>query len=229
MGITKECFKHYEVVIKNNLINFDDCFVVELGSQTVHFDDKEFLQTWARRSSVSESFISYMHADITGYEMHRLMGHRYHCIDFDDLKGRIKPYKIDLNTGKCPSDLVGTVDMVTNFGTTEHVINQQNSFQIIHDMTRVWGVMIHVVPIARYNHGFFNYNPGFFTSLARYNNYKIFGLYTSKDLHHNVLQDLIPYTGDYYSNHEYIHVIYQKTNKNEFTDPQQIYTNGRFI
>ena len=36
--------------------------------------------------------------------------------------------------------------MVTNFGTTEHIANQLQSFKIIHDLAAPGALMLHVVP-----------------------------------------------------------------------------------
>lgn len=229
MGITKECFKHYETIVNNDIVDFKKCSVVELGSQTVHFYDKKFLKDWSNLVNVPSDFAEYMYDDITGYEMHGLLGHKYHCIDFDDFGGKVKPYKIDLNTATCPRDLYASANIVTNFGTTEHLINQANAFKLIHEIAKPWAAMIHVLPMARWNHGFFNYNPVFFTSLAHANKYKIVTLCTSRDLQHNVLQDLVPYVGQYIPFHEYIHVIFVKTTDDAFKMPAQIYLNGRYI
>jgi hypothetical protein len=229
MGITKECFKHYEILIKNNYVDFRSCRVVELGSQTVHFDDKKFLNEWCYATNVNNEFVNHMYADISGYDMHTLLGHSYQCIDFDDLGGRIKPYKLDLNTDSCPPDLLSSANIVTNYGTTEHLLNQANAFKIMHDIAKPWAAMIHVLPLARFNRGFVNYNPVLFTSLAYTNQYKIVAISTSKDLQHNILQDIIPYNGEYISFHEYLHVILLKTSNEPFKMPQQIYLNGRFV
>lgn len=229
MGITKECFKHYEKLVNNSILDFKRCKVTEIGSQTVHFDDKDFLRQWAINVNIDFSFVPYMYPDISGQEMHRFFGHDYQCVDLDDFNGKIKPLACDLNVSTCPNDWRQSSDLVTNYGTTEHLINQLNVFEFIHDLTRPWGAMVHVLPMVRFNHGFFNYNPVFFTSLAHANQYKIVGLYTSKDLQHNVLQEMVPYTGSFIGSHEYLHVILQKTNSNKFSLPNQVYLNGRYI
>jgi hypothetical protein len=227
MGITKECFVHYATLIKNSLVNFDNCSIVELGSQTVHFDDKNFLNEWSHSCGISNNFVKYMHADITGYEMHTMLGQKYHCIDLDDLNGRVKPFLCDLDTTTCPKDLLSSANIVTNYGTTEHLFNQVNAFKIMHDIAKPWAAMIHVVPMTRFNHGLVNYNPIFFTSLANANHYKVVSIFTSKDLQNNILQDLIPYNGQMISDHEYIHAILLKTSNTEFKIPKQIFSNGR--
>jgi hypothetical protein len=63
---------------------------------------------------------------------------------------------------------------VTNFGTTEHVANQLQSFKIAHDLATPGGLMLHVLPTSGgLNHGLVSYNPKFFWMLGRSNGYKI--------------------------------------------------------
>jgi len=65
--------------------------------------------------------------------------------------------------------------LITNYGTTEHVNNQYQIFKNIHDMCRVKGVMIHVLPVPNNwpNHCRYYYPRNFFDELAKVCNYKI--------------------------------------------------------
>jgi hypothetical protein len=45
-----------------------------------------------------------------------------------------------LNHEPTPQKFVGDFDLVVNFGTTEHLLNQYNAFKVIHDATKVGGV-----------------------------------------------------------------------------------------
>jgi hypothetical protein len=73
---------------------------------------------------------------------------------------------------------MGKYDFVTNHGTSEHLLNQQNFFKVVHELTKPGGLMLHAVPFtAHIEHGFFNYQPNFFESLARYNSYKLLGIW----------------------------------------------------
>jgi hypothetical protein len=70
--------------------------------------------------------------------------------------------------------LLHEFDLVTNFGTSEHVLNQFNVFQTMHDFTRDNGLMYHDVPMGGYFfHGYFLYTPMFFLHLARANDYEV--------------------------------------------------------
>lgn len=65
-------------------------------------------------------------------------------------------------------------DLVTNNGTGEHVFNQYMVFKNAHDLCRVGGYMIHVLPFYRWvDHGFYNYNPNLFPCLANQNDYEL--------------------------------------------------------
>ena len=65
-------------------------------------------------------------------------------------------------------------DLVNNTGSSEHIFNQYSLFKNIHQLCRINGFMLHILPFTRwYNHGFYNYNPVLFRDLAMANNYKL--------------------------------------------------------
>jgi hypothetical protein len=104
---------------------------------------------------------------------YEIFGARSYCsVDaFDD---RAK-YKADLNE-IVPQ--IGRFDVVTNFGTVEHVFNITTAFASIHRLLRVGGISLHAMPALAYlNHGFYNVNPCFFTDLSRANRYELVDLY----------------------------------------------------
>jgi hypothetical protein len=89
----------------------------------------------------------------------------------------------DLNSDRVPTNLRGHFDFVTNVGTTEHVFNQANCFEVMHDLTKVSGVMAHAVPFAGFeNHGLFKYTMKFFTRIAKANDYECLDAWISMDL-----------------------------------------------
>lgn len=77
---------------------------------------------------------------------------------------------------------IGQFDIVTNFGTSEHVFNQAAVFESIHNACRVGGYMVHAVPCAMRWHGLFGYTDKFFTELARANGYEVRGQGTDIDV-----------------------------------------------
>jgi hypothetical protein len=108
----------------------------------------------------------------------RWLGFDYAAIDVDGSEGSIP---LDLNYDATPPEAKGKYDFVTNFGTTEHVANQLNAFEVIHDLTSLGGLMAHALPAqGMLNHGLFNYNFKFFWMLARSNEYRF--------LHANFIQ-----------------------------------------
>lgn len=99
------------------------------------------------------------------------LGFEYASIDIDGSPGSIP---LDLNVDSAPRRHRGQYDLVTNFGTTEHVCNQLNAFKVVHDLTKLGGLMLHNLPAqGMMNHGLVNYNPKFFWMLARSNGYSV--------------------------------------------------------
>lgn len=99
------------------------------------------------------------------------LGLSYASIDIDGSPGSIP---LDLNYDEVPTAFTGKYDVVTNFGTTEHVANQLQSFKIVHDLATPGGLMLHVLPASGgLNHGLVSYSPKFFWMLGRSNSYKI--------------------------------------------------------
>ena len=81
---------------------------------------------------------------------------------------------LDLNYDTLPERMRGSYDVVFNFGTTEHIFNQWNCFEVIHNALKVGGVAYHQLPASGYlDHGYYCYTPLFFRELAQANGYKI--------------------------------------------------------
>jgi hypothetical protein len=215
MGITRECFDLYARLIEDDHINWKDCRVMELGVQTVHFRDPQFFSNWAKRLGISEQVVGDFHAGITGADMHRRFGHSYSCIDFD--KENMDQFGRDSTDISCPEEHQMRYDLVTNFGTSECLLDQSNVFKLMHDLASIGGILFNVLPMRRSNHGFFNYNPCFFEWLAHANDYKMLGLYTSKDLLWYQQQNLIPYHGgNIPPEHEYLFCVMKRTSGSPF-------------
>ena len=127
------------------------------------------------------------------------LGFEYISIDIDGSPGSIP---LDLNYDPAPETALGKYQLVTNFGTTEHVANQLNAFKVIHDLTRLGGIMIHHLPTqGMFNHGLINYNPKFFWMLARSNGYKfidinVFGSTSYYELPQNIVEAISPFRPD---------------------------------
>jgi SAM-dependent methyltransferase len=107
------------------------------------------------------------------------LGCSYQSIDID---GSPDAIRLDLNCDCVPAESLNAFDLVTNYGTTEHVANQMNAFKVMHDLTKPGGIMVHNVPAQGYpNHGLFNYNAKFFWVLCRSNGYKVLYMGFSTD------------------------------------------------
>ncbi len=88
-----------------------------------------------------------------------------------DLHGTEAAWRHDLNL---PLPVAETFDVVTNFGTSEHVFDQAQLFRSIHALVRPGGLMLHALPHqGGPDHGFFNYHPTFFHDLAAANSYRV--------------------------------------------------------
>lgn len=129
-------------------------------------------------------------------EFWKWLNFNYAAIDIDESPDSIP---LDLNYDSIPEESRGKYDLVTNFGTTEHVANQLNAFKVIHELTAVGGVMMHNLPAqGMMNHGIVNYNPKFFWMLSRSNGYKwLYSDYTTStayyELPQNIIDNILPF------------------------------------
>ena len=104
-------------------------------------------------------------------ELFEKAGIRYEAIDIAD---GYRTTIVDLNHQGAPLGFRNAFDVVLNFGTTEHLLNQFNAFRVIHDCARVGGYMVHSLPCVGYtNHGYLAYTPRCFFDLAGYNGYEV--------------------------------------------------------
>ncbi len=94
-----------------------------------------------------------------------------------DLNGEDGALKINLDK-PVPRAMMNTFDVVTNYGTIEHVNNQFQVFKNMHDMARNMGIMIHTLPPPGNwpNHGRYYYPREFVTQLAMSCKYEIIKL-----------------------------------------------------
>ena len=170
--------------------------VVELGSQDVWCNDPMLLvglfRAFGRPVPSAEELGKYYNNNGTGQvssrRLHEQLGFNYTCVDID---ARHDSITLDLNFDPVPAEHRGKYCLVTNHGTTEHILNQLNCFKVIHDLTRPGGLMMHGLPFTVHlEHGFFNYQPNFFTALARYNSYRTLGVWVAVDW---TLKSFIPW------------------------------------
>jgi len=154
--------------------------------------DRAFELAIPLETHVAHGRHEHQHADAPlARDLWAWLGFEYASIDIDGSPGSIP---LDLNFDAVPSRHRGRYQVVTNFGTTEHVANQLNAFKIIHDLTAVGGVMLHNLPAqGMMNHGLVNYNPKFFWMLARSNGYKWLYMDLTTDAAYPLPQNIADY------------------------------------
>ena len=112
-----------------------------------------------------------------GRDFYALLGlDDYHGADIGDQRAN---YSVDLNK---PVRLGRQFDVITNFGTLEHVFDIANGMELIHDHVKPGGLMLHVMPTrGDYNHGFYNINSRFYRNVAIFNRYEVVDLVNVPD------------------------------------------------
>jgi hypothetical protein len=106
---------------------------------------------------------------IPAKKMYESKGVIHTSIDINGQDGAI-PLNLD---NPIPKNLENKFDVVTNYGTTEHINNQYEVFKNIHLMCKQNGLMIHGVPLIGNwpNHCRYYYSKLFFEQLLHYCNY----------------------------------------------------------
>jgi len=162
MGIGPTALRLYEGLIRQGHLRAG-LSVCELGAQD--FVPKKY-NDWISCTDDKSARGLYAHLGMGDYT----------CIDINGEHGALM---LDLNTSIWAGD---QFDVVTNHGTSEHVFNQFNCFRLIHDLTKIGGLMIHVVPSAGYpRHGFFSYGELLFEALQKANEYGQISRYEEDD------------------------------------------------
>lgn len=149
----------------------------------------------------------------------RLGASRYESIDLDEAFGA-RPLDLNYNIAE-HYKFSQQFDLVTNHGTTEHLLNQFTAFENIHNLTRPGGIIVHGVPFQGYqNHGFFRYNPSFFSDLAVSNHYDELGVFLS------MKDDLFPFDEDFVARNQAssgeditLYVLLRRTTDQPFRSP----------
>jgi hypothetical protein len=151
--------------------------VFDLGSQDL-WTEREPLRRVARRHLSPEACETAIHEIFgdeakPGSDAQRAFysifgGHSYRSLDLSDPRA---DYAHDLSY---PLPDIGKYDVVTNFGTTEHVFNIGQSFENIHNLLNVGGLQLHTLPAYGYiDHGFYNIHPCAYLDMAKANEYEI--------------------------------------------------------
>lgn len=149
MPITEIC-KNYENKILNKLnIDYNHLNLCELGCQDM--------------ITSSGTIVAKNHYESFGVHHTSI-----------DINGKRNSLKLDLNL-PLPEELNETFDVVTNYGTSEHVTNQFMVFKNIHKICKINGIVINFVPIKDNwpNHCRYYYSYTFFENLCQICQYQI--------------------------------------------------------
>lgn len=145
-------------------------------------------------------------------------GFRYTAIDFTEYPHTLR---VDLNTDTLPRGHQGRYQFVANSGTSEHILNQYNVFNVVHEATAVGGLMYHGVPMAgEFSHGVINYNPKFFWALAEANEYEIVKFWGWASEAAVALEESIDralhFNQHLVAQEAYLHVLLRRTSRHSF-------------
>ena len=164
--------------------------VIDMGSQEIHIKKKDFIE-------ITKSFDYLVNLE----EFPRIMNDNwpkqprestksfwkmlgFKKIDCSDINNMNDSIFIDLNNPLEDENLKNKYDLVTDFGNNEHPFNTAEAFRTMHRLCKKSGLMwIHQAFTG--GNGFYNYDIGFFESMAAVNSYEILSSYfilpTDKD------------------------------------------------
>ena len=166
------------VIECKNIISTNAPKAVDLGSQTSSINDlfvknllvnNKTIDSIQKKNldnlSIAESFTTEDYFKSVGFKEYKSI----------DINGAYNSLQFDLNKNISETyNYKEEYDLVINNGTGEHVFNQYALFLNFHNLTKLNGVMLNILPFIDWiNHGFYNFNPIFFADLAASNNYEI--------------------------------------------------------
>jgi hypothetical protein len=190
MGIGPGVLSLYAMMRRDGLLH-PDIRIVELGSQVLvcHGNQQAVLNLFdAFGVPRPEGELKTLAEGAPARALFERLGMEYSCIDASGEHGALK---WDLNFDECTREHRGRYQLVTNHGTTEHLLNQFNSFKMVHDLAAKGGLIMHALPFLSYvDHGYFTYQPNLFIDLARTNGYELLGMWLNIDKN---LTHLIPW------------------------------------
>lgn len=175
MGYSKDIFRLLSLLDK--ILDWKNQSIIEYGSQEIDVGLNyvyDFIYSH-RKNKVELDIRDYINKNTkisTKFIYESLGIKQYDCID---INGEHNCLSFDLNYNlKEKYGFSKKYTIVTNFGTTEHIINQLTCFENMHNLCKIGGIIIINLPIrGGENHGFFNYHPTFFEHLANANRYDI--------------------------------------------------------
>ena len=166
------------VIECKNIISIKGPKAVDLGSQTSSINNifvKNLLNNNKALDNIQKKNLDNLSSSkfFATEDYFKLVGFKeYKSID---INGAYNSLQFDLNKNISETYSYNEkYDLVINNGTGEHVFNQYALFLNFHNLTKLNGIMLNILPFIDWiNHGFYNFNPIFFADLAASNNYEI--------------------------------------------------------
>ena len=151
--------------------------VVEVGSQELHLKKKDFRELILQAGIDEGDFKKINNLDnwpnqprTSSKELYKLIGiDNYNSID---INGELDSIPFDLNMPLEDKSLFNKFDIVTDFGSCEHVFNVSECYRTMHKLTKVNGLIIINQAVFKGN-GYFQFDRSFMEGIAAANNYKI--------------------------------------------------------
>lgn len=168
MGIGIEVHEFEKEILAIERRQWPEIALCELGNQKIKF--------LKRRISAKKFYTRMGVREHVSLDLNRKNGAR--CVDLD------RPV---------PDDLLERFDIVTDYGTLEHVNNQYQAFKNMHDLCRTGGLMLHSLPPPGHwpGHGRYYYPEQFFEELALLCGYTIIGSIRRKAREGRALHDML--------------------------------------
>lgn len=157
--------------------------ILELGAQELYLKGEEdflrlFIRYFSDRDPRLKPAAEYDDREIARLANRGFVGELLAACGFEyqslDLFRGYNTILFDLNIHQPAERLRSRFDLVTNLGTTEHLLNQHLAMETLHNLTKIGGIIYHDLPLSGYySHGYFSYHPLFFEHLASANSYDI--------------------------------------------------------
>ncbi|MEK6873888.1 MAG: hypothetical protein AABW91_03510 [Nanoarchaeota archaeon] len=163
MGITKKVQEFEREMLRKRNLSYKGLVLLEFGNQWIKKINKP-AKKWYFERGVDHTSV--------------------------DINGKDGSLKINLDK-PFPSYLIDRFDVVTNYGTLEHVSNQYEGFKNMHNSCKINGLMIHNLVLVGHweGHCRYFYYPSFSSSFAKLCKYEIIDSHIEKTP--NKKEDLI--------------------------------------
>jgi len=180
MGIDIKTIQHL-LELKNLGYFKNSSSVCEIGSQELHIKKNDLKELFEYASLPVNLIDKYPNMDIWPGQPRCSSKHLYKTLGFDkyqsiDINSEHGAIKHDLNIPFEDKSKFNKFDLVTDFGSCEHVFNVAECYKTIHKLTKPGGYIIINQEVVKGN-GYFAFDKGILHGMAAANNYKIICTY----------------------------------------------------